>query len=78
MLLYILEVYSSDLDPETFYSNRNTRSFCLVRVGTPRHLHVPIFFKNLGTSTSWTPQGLSKPVMGLPYLYMKEHSDFVT
>ena len=25
---------------------------------------------NLGTSTSWNPQGLSRPVMGLLYLYL--------
>jgi len=25
---------------------------------------------NLGASTSWNPQGLSRPVMGLPYLYI--------
>ena len=25
---------------------------------------------NLGTSTSWNPQGLSRPVMGLLYLYI--------
>ena len=25
--------------------------------------------RNLGASTSWTPQGLSRPVMGLLYLY---------
>jgi hypothetical protein len=27
--------------------------------------------RNLGASTSWNPQGLSKPVMGLLYLYGK-------
>jgi hypothetical protein len=26
---------------------------------------------NLGASTSWTPQGLSRPVMGLLYLYIR-------
>jgi len=26
---------------------------------------------NLGGSTSWNPQGLSRPVMGLIYLYGK-------
>jgi hypothetical protein len=25
--------------------------------------------RNLGASTSWNPQGLSRPVMGLLYLY---------
>jgi len=25
---------------------------------------------NLGASTSWNPQGLSRPVMGLLYLYL--------
>jgi hypothetical protein len=25
---------------------------------------------NLGVSTSWNPQGLSRPVMGLLYLYL--------
>jgi hypothetical protein len=29
---------------------------------------MPIFFKNLEASTSWNPQGLSRPVMGLFYL----------
>jgi hypothetical protein len=33
------------------------------------HLHVPIVLK-LGASTSWNPQGLSRPVMGLFYLYL--------
>lgn len=37
MLLFILEVSSLDLDPETFYFNRNNRSFCLVRVGSFWH-----------------------------------------
>jgi hypothetical protein len=33
---------------------------------------------NLGTSTSWSPQGLSKPVMGLLYLYLlKTQSEYV-
>jgi hypothetical protein len=27
-------------------------------------------YRNLGTSTSWNPQGLSRPVMGLLYLCM--------
>jgi hypothetical protein len=27
------------------------------------------FFLNLGASNSWNPQGLSRPVMGLLYLY---------
>jgi hypothetical protein len=27
--------------------------------------------KNLGPSTSWNPKGLSRPVMGLLYLYLK-------
>jgi hypothetical protein len=31
---------------------------------------VPIVLKNLGTSTSWNPQGLSRLVMGLLYLYL--------
>jgi hypothetical protein len=26
--------------------------------------------RNLGASTSWNPQGLSRPVMGLLYLYL--------
>jgi hypothetical protein len=26
--------------------------------------------RNLGTSTSWNPVGLSRPVMGLLYLYL--------
>jgi hypothetical protein len=26
--------------------------------------------RNLGASTSWKPKGLSRPVMGLLYLYM--------
>jgi hypothetical protein len=26
--------------------------------------------KNLGASTSWNPKGLSRPVMGLIYLYL--------
>jgi hypothetical protein len=29
----------------------------------------PLLSKNLGASTSWNPQGLSRPVMGLLYLY---------
>jgi hypothetical protein len=29
-----------------------------------------LFFFNLGASTSWNPQGLSRPVMGLLYLYL--------
>jgi len=28
------------------------------------HLHVPIFLEILGTSTSWSPKGLSRPVKG--------------
>jgi hypothetical protein len=32
---------------------------------------------NLGASTSWNPKGLSRPVIGLPYLYMlKGDSNF--
>jgi len=27
---------------------------------------------NLGASTSWNPQGLPRPVMGLIYLYLLE------
>jgi hypothetical protein len=30
--------------------------------------------RNLGASTSWNPKGLSRPVMGLLYLYQKQHS----
>ena len=33
MLLYTLEVSNLDLYPENSYSNRNTRSFCLVHEG---------------------------------------------
>jgi len=28
----------------------------------------------MGASTSWNPQGLSRPVMGLLYLYMENVS----
>jgi hypothetical protein len=35
----------------------------------PSHLHVPIVLKS-GSLTSWNPQGLSRPVMGLLYLYL--------
>jgi len=38
------------------------------RVDNLNHLHVPLPL-NLGASTSWNPQGLSRPVMGLLYLY---------
>jgi len=30
---------------------------------------------NLGTSTTWNPQGLSRPVMGLLYLYLRKWSN---
>ena len=30
---------------------------------------------NLGTSPSWNPQGLSRPVMGLLYLYLLDQSN---
>jgi hypothetical protein len=30
-------------------------------------------FWNLGASTSWNPQGLSRPVMGLLYLYLYQN-----
>jgi hypothetical protein len=35
--------------------------------------NLPIFMglpRNLGASTSWNPKGLSRPVMGLLYLYL--------
>jgi hypothetical protein len=32
------------------------------------HLHVQVS-RNMGASTSWNPQGLSRPVMGFLYLY---------
>ena len=32
---------------------------------------------NLGTSTSWNPQGQSRPVMGLLYLYCKHNELYV-
>ena len=42
MPLLILEVSSLDLDPETFYSNKNTRSFCLIHVGSFWHLNLKL------------------------------------
>jgi hypothetical protein len=38
------------------------------------------YLKNLGASTSWNPQGLARPVMGLFCLYLYHSSilDFVT
>jgi hypothetical protein len=32
---------------------------------------------NLGASTSWNPQGLSRPVMGLLYLYLIVHDQVI-
>jgi hypothetical protein len=32
---------------------------------------------NLGASTSWNPQGLSRPVMGLLYLYLINACGFI-
>ena len=56
-------------------SNRNSTrniSWGVKAAGTlgwqPYHLHVLSW--NRGTSTSWNPQGLSRPVMGLLYLYV--------
>jgi hypothetical protein len=58
-------------------SNRNDYQEYFLGVKTacayglqPCHLHVPIVLKNLGASTSWNPQDLSMPVMGLLYLYL--------
>jgi hypothetical protein len=31
--------------------------------------------KNLGASTSWDPKGLSRPVMGLLYIFTVIHKD---
>ena len=36
---------------------------------TTYHHHVPLS-RNLGALTSWNPLGLSRPVMGLLYLYL--------
>jgi hypothetical protein len=33
--------------------------------------------KNLGASTSWNPQGLSRPVMGLLYCFYHRPNDFL-
>ena len=38
---------------------------------TTYHHPVPLS-RNLGTLTSWNPLGLSRPVMGLLYLYVSE------
>jgi len=32
--------------------------------------HPVLLLRNLGTLTSWNPLGLSRPVMGLLYLYI--------
>jgi hypothetical protein len=34
--------------------------------------------RNLGALTSWNPQGLSRPVMGLLYLYLYQRSNSIT
>jgi len=35
----------------------------------PYHLHVPTVLREQEASTSWIPQGLSRLVMGLLYIY---------
>ena len=56
-------------------SNRNEYQECFLGVESGRcvrlttyHHPVPLS-RNLGTLTSWNPLGLSRPVMGLLYLY---------
>jgi hypothetical protein len=57
MLLFILELSSLDLDPETFYSNRNPRSFCLVHVGSFWHRNLKLartnFLYTYRLCTTW-------------------------
>jgi len=52
----------------------STRSISWVKGGrcvrlTTYYHPVPLS-RNQGTLTSWNPLGLSRPVMGLPYLYL--------
>jgi len=51
---------------------------CLILLPKIRYFHKPLLdnhhpvplSRNLGTLTSWSPLGLSRPVMGLLYLYL--------
>jgi len=58
--------------PLTEMSTRNV--YCGVRRPVRRADNLTTFMCqlscNLGASTSWNPQGLSRPVMGLLYLYL--------
>jgi len=70
-----IKIFRSHYGPEVdSASNRNVYQEYLLGVKaavrlTTYHHPVPLS-QNLGTLTSWNPLGLSKPVMGLPYLYL--------
>jgi len=44
---------------------------------TTYHHPVPLS-RNLGTLTSWNPLGLSRPVMGLIYIYLLQRKNIFT